>query len=132
MATAVVRSGRRRSPAVVVVVMLLSVALVAPLSSPPSAAVAAEYPSWSEVEQARQDEAAKQVQIEQIAALIGDLDRQVAEGQRIQERRAAAYEKAQASLDDATFAADKLQAEADEATADADGAKQQAGRIAHP
>lgn len=124
------RSGNQRHRALIAGGAVLALVLMAPIVQPTSQAAAVEYPSWSEVEQARQDEAAKQAQIAQIAALIADLDRLVEEGQRLQERRAAAYEKAQGALDEATFDAGRLQAEADKATAEASGAKQQAGRVA--
>ena len=109
---------------------LVILATLVTLTLTSNAATAAEYPSWSEVEQARNDEAAKQSQIQEIAALISELELQVMQGQQIQERRAGVYEKAQATLDEATFAADQLQVVADQAAAEADGAKQQAGRVA--
>ncbi|ANP74755.1 M23 family metallopeptidase [Cryobacterium arcticum] len=93
-------------------------------------AVAAEYPSWSDVENARANEAAKQGQISTLNTLISGLTADVAAAQEESTRRSAEFEYAQGAFDEATYRATTLQAQADEAGAQAALSSEQAGRLA--
>lgn len=118
-------TGRR--PVTFALTCLLTVAVIA---TPVAPAQAAQYPSWSDVEKARGNEAAKQAQIAQLTALISGLEADVATATALKAERAASYEAAQAAFDEANFRAQTLQKQADEATARALASRQQAGRIA--
>lgn len=93
-------------------------------------AVAAEYPSWEDVEKARSSEAATQSQISELNALLTSLESDVAEAQAVNRQRAGEYEDAQAEFDEATYRASSLQSQADEATELAAQSRQQAGQLA--
>ncbi|MCJ1697698.1 peptidoglycan DD-metalloendopeptidase family protein [Rathayibacter caricis] len=96
----------------------------------PAPAMAAEYPSWEDVEAARSSETSKQAQIGEITALLTELRDNADTARSTQDARVADYEKAQATLDDATYRADELQADADEATTLAEQSRKQAGQLA--
>ena len=93
-------------------------------------AAAAEYPSWSDVENARSNEASKQTQITELTNLIAGLTAEVATAQALAARRGSEYERAQGAFDEATYRATLLQGQADEASARADASGAQAGRLA--
>ncbi|MBX0301886.1 M23 family metallopeptidase [Cryobacterium sp. 1639] len=93
-------------------------------------AAAAEYPSWSDVENARANEASKQAQISTLNTLISGLTADVAAAQEESTRRGTEFEQAQGAFDEATYRATTLQAQADEAGAQATLSSEQAGRLA--
>ncbi|WP_327017485.1 peptidoglycan DD-metalloendopeptidase family protein [Cryobacterium sp. MP_3.1] len=93
-------------------------------------AAAAEYPSWSDVENARANEASKQEQISTLTNLISGLTADVAAAQEESTRRGTEFEQAQGAFDEATYRATTLQAQADEAGAQATLSSEQAGRLA--
>jgi len=93
-------------------------------------AAAAEYPSWSDVENARANEASQQAQINTLNTLISGLTADVAAAQEESTRRGTEFEQAQGAFDEATYRATTLQAQADEAGAQATLSSEQAGRLA--
>ncbi|RNE59340.1 M23 family metallopeptidase [Cryobacterium tepidiphilum] len=96
----------------------------------PSPALATEYPSWSDVEKARADEATKQAQISQLTTMISTLTAEVEAAKTVQARRSSEYEAAQGAFDEANYRAEQLQAQADETNQTSERSKRQAGRLA--
>jgi murein DD-endopeptidase MepM/ murein hydrolase activator NlpD len=90
---------------------------------------AENYPSWSEVEQARGNEQAKQAEIRRITGLLDTLAAAAADAEALATARTAEYEQALDVLDTATGEADALQAEADSAQAKADEAVEYVGQL---
>jgi murein DD-endopeptidase MepM/ murein hydrolase activator NlpD len=90
---------------------------------------AEDYPSWSEVEQARGNEQAKQTEIRRITGLIDTLATAAADAEAIATQRSADYQQALDVLDTATGEAEALQAEADSARAKADEAVEHVGQL---
>ena len=93
-------------------------------------AAAAEYPSWSDVENARANEASTQTQITELTNFIAGLTAEVQTAKDLATRRGAEYELAQGAFDEATYRATILQGQADEATQRADLSQDQAGQLA--
>lgn len=121
------RTSRRRGITFTLATGLTVVALTL-VSSPP--AHGADYPSWSDVENARQSEATKSAEIGRITSLVATLQSDVATAQAVSAQKAAVYEKAQAAFDRATFTATTLKMQADAASATAHDSRAQAGRLA--
>ncbi|WP_293695471.1 M23 family metallopeptidase [uncultured Agrococcus sp.] len=78
------------------------------------------YPTWAEVERARESESSKEQQIVEIRQLISNLEDEVAEAERIAEQRMAEAQEAEQLYMDAMANADLLQNQADEAQERAD------------
>ena len=100
------------------------------LTSVASPTAAAEYPSWADVENARNDESAKQAQISELTSLISLLTAEVDAAKALQAQRGSEYEAAQGAFDEANYRADQLESQADDANQRADASKKQAGRLA--
>jgi murein DD-endopeptidase MepM/ murein hydrolase activator NlpD len=94
------------------------------------AAWAKDYPSWSDVLNARNNEAAKQGEIAQVSALIKQNQDAVTSTQAVAVQKGADFQKAQEAYDEASFKADQLQQQADAARAKADESKKRAGQMA--
>jgi peptidoglycan DL-endopeptidase CwlO len=75
------------------------------LSAP---AWATDYPSWSDVENAKKNEAAKRAQIQKIQKIIDGLEAQAAELAKAAQLAAEDYNQARDRLDQATAEADRL------------------------
>ena len=118
---------RRLLAALAIVTMVASGAVVAGQASP---AWAADYPSWSDVQNARNSEAAKQAQIAKLEALLLQLEANVESTQAESERLGALYYQAQQDYDAAAYKVEQLQLQADEAQLKADESIRQAGQIA--
>ncbi len=88
------------------------------------------FPTWSEVEAARGNEAAKNQQIEQIRGLIAQLETDLQTAQALSDQRAAEAIEAQARYDEAVAVAQRLQEQADEATERATESERAAGQLA--
>lgn len=119
--------GRARSriiTAVVCAALIGSVGFMAP-----AAYAASDYPSWSDVEQARGDERAKQTEITRITGLIESLESGAAEAADLAAQRGAEYQRAVDTLDVATGKAETLESEAAAAQTEADEAVEQVGRL---
>lgn len=119
---------RRRLSGATAFVAALALALT--LASPVSPAQAAEYPSWGDVQAAKANSAAATAQVDQIRALISNLQIQVQETEAAAVARGQELEIAQQKFDDATRRANDLQTQADASKATADAATKQAGQLA--
>lgn len=88
------------------------------------------FPTWSEVEAARGNEAAKNQQIEQIRGLIAQLQTDLQTAQALSDQRAAEAIEAQSRYDEAVAVAQRLQEQADEASERATESERAAGQLA--
>ncbi|MGW9268228.1 peptidoglycan DD-metalloendopeptidase family protein [Microbacterium sp. NPDC055599] len=95
-----------------------------------SAAYAATYPSWDDVQRAKNNEAAKAAEVSRIEGLIQSLTRKVAETQAAAQVASDEFYAAQQAYFAAITEADNLQAEADEQSALAESSAKKAGQIA--
>ena len=95
-----------------------------------SAAFAAGYPTWEDVERARANEAAKAAEITRIEGLIASLAQRVAAANQAAEIAGNEFYAAQQAYFEAAEYADQLQAQADEQAALADGSARKAGQVA--
>ncbi|ERG64010.1 hypothetical protein L332_06010 [Agrococcus pavilionensis RW1] len=120
----------RRAIATTLAVAALVVGFVVP--GAPSAEAVDEYgfPTWAEVEQARGNEAAKNQQIADIRALIGQLESDLASARALADQKATEAIEAQGVYDQAVAVADRLQQQADEAFARASESELAAGQLA--
>src|SRR5690606_25490229 len=78
-----------------------------------TAAYAASYPSWDDVQRAKNNEAAKAAEVSRIEGLIQSLTQKVAETQAAAEAAGNEFFEAQQAYFDAIAKADALQAQAD-------------------
>lgn len=95
-----------------------------------SAAYAASYPSWDDVQRAKSNEAAKAAEVSRIEGLIQSLTQKVAETQAAATQASEEFYIAQQEYFAAITEAESLQAQADEQTAKADASARTAGQIA--
>ncbi|MDU0366544.1 M23 family metallopeptidase [Microbacterium sp. KSW4-17] len=95
-----------------------------------SPAVAADYPSWADVEAARANESAKAGEIARIQGLIQGLQSEVARTQAEVVARSDEYYTAQQAYLDADYRAQQIQAQADAEAAKATDAAAKAGKVA--
>jgi murein DD-endopeptidase MepM/ murein hydrolase activator NlpD len=102
--------------------------LISPLPSK-DLAFAANYPSWSDVLEARNDVALKEKAIAELKSIIKGLERKVAAAIAETERAGMIYQVAQLAFDEAAYKADQLQAQADEAKSDAEASRIRAGQF---
>jgi murein DD-endopeptidase MepM/ murein hydrolase activator NlpD len=102
--------------------------LVSPLVSN-DLAYAANYPSWSDVLNARKNVAQKERAIAELNSIIKGLEKKVAAATAEAERVGTIYQEAQQLFDEAAYKADQLQAQADEAKKDADASRIRAGQF---
>ncbi|CAN5404887.1 hypothetical protein BH10ACT4_BH10ACT4_09160 [soil metagenome] len=93
-------------------------------------AFAADYPTWADVQAARNSVKAKEAQIAQLDALLSGLQAQVNATQALAEQKGAEWQAAQQKFDESSFRAGELQKQADVAKAKAAKSKQQAGQLA--
>lgn len=120
------RAGYRLLAVLAIAGMIATVAITRASDS----AWAKNYPSWSDVLNARNNEAAKQAEIAQVSALIKQNQDAVTSTQAIAVQKGADFQKAQQAYDEASFKADQLQKRADAARAKADESKKRAGQMA--
>ena len=107
-----------------------TVALLATLVAPVSAAQAIEYPTWEDLQSAKADTSLAAGKVTEIQGLIDGLQTQVEQTQAEAEARGLELEVAQDKYDDATRRATDLQSQADESASVADAATRQAGQLA--
>ncbi|MCH1884078.1 M23 family metallopeptidase [Agrococcus sp. ARC_14] len=88
------------------------------------------FPTWAEVEAARGNVNAKGEQINQIRALISQLETEAVNAQAESDRAAAAAIEAQRVYDEAVAVAERLQQQADEASGRAGESQLAAGQLA--
>ena len=110
-------------------VVLAVVATGTILGQATDAAWAKDYPSWSEVQSARTNEAAKKVQIANLEALLKQLEAAVVAAQDIAMEKGQVYYEAQLAYDEAAYKAEQLQGQADEARVVADESMRIAGQM---
>ena len=95
-----------------------------------SAAYAASYPSWDDVQRAKANEASKAAEVTRIQGLINSLTQKVADTQAAAELAGQEFYDAQQDFFDAAQRADDLQAQADAEAATADEATRKAAQVA--
>ena len=95
-----------------------------------SAAYAASYPSWDDVQRAKNNEAAKAAEITRIEGLIQSLTQKVAETQAAADTASDEFYAAQQEYFAAITEAESLQAQADEQSAIAETSARRAGQVA--
>lgn len=95
-----------------------------------SPAVAADYPSWDDVQAAKANEAAKAGEISRIQGLIQGLQSEVARTQAEVQARSDEYFAAQQAFQDADYRAQLIQQQADAEAAKATDAASKAGKVA--
>ena len=95
-----------------------------------NAAYAATYPSWDDVQRAKNNEAAKAAEISRIENLIASLKQKVAETKAAAEAAGNEYFEAQQAYFAAIAEADSLQAQADAQAQIADESARKAGQVA--
>ena len=93
-------------------------------------AFAIEYPTWSDVQNARASESSKQTEITRIRGLLAQLATNVEATKAEEIARGTEAQVAQDKFDEADFKAQQLQQEADEEQAVADESKLRAGQLA--
>lgn len=119
-------SARRLYASVAVVLALIAGAII----GQPSSAFAASYPSWSDVQAARNSVAAKQAEIKRIDSLLASLESAVTAAQEAARQKGDEFQAAQQKADDAAFKSAELVKQADAAKKKADSSKQHAGQLA--
>ncbi|MCU1543778.1 MAG: hypothetical protein JWM50_1643 [Microbacteriaceae bacterium] len=124
-----VTRGRRRTRLVALAVALSFVSAVAIVESDSRAAFAFDYPSWTDVQNARSSEQATINQINEIKSLIEGLRVEVERTQAEVIAKGEAYQEADQRFQEAALKAQKLDSQADDAEASATQSKQQAGEI---
>ncbi|MBT2485036.1 MULTISPECIES: peptidoglycan DD-metalloendopeptidase family protein [unclassified Microbacterium] len=95
-----------------------------------SVAHATTYPSWDDVQRAKNNQAAKGAEIGRIEGLIQSLSRRVTETQEAAAAASDAFYSAQQAFFAAITEAESLQARADEQAAIAESSAREAGRLA--
>jgi len=107
------------------VVMLVS-GIVATTERP---AYANDYPSWSDVLEARRSVSAAQTKVKEIRDAIAAITAEVERTQAIAEEAGNEYYEAQLAFDEAAYTADQLQTQADDAEERAEESRQRAGQF---
>ncbi|MDH5165697.1 peptidoglycan DD-metalloendopeptidase family protein, partial [Microbacterium sp. RD02] len=100
------------------------------ISSGVTAAHAASYPSWDDVQKAKQNEASKAAEVKRIEGLIQSLTQKVSETQAAAEVASTQFYNAQQAYFAAIAEADSLQEKADAQAAVADESARKAGQVA--
>lgn len=95
-----------------------------------SAAYAASYPSWDDVQKAKKNQAAKAAEVTRIEGLIQSLTQKVAETEAAAKVASDEFFKAQQEYFAAIAKAEELQAKADEQAGIADESARKAGQVA--
>lgn len=123
---------RRRHRLVPGIGLLSVAALIVGLlgGSTPRPAFAADYPSWDDVAQARNDEAATRAAIAQIEGLLGGLTRAAEQATAAADAASALWEAADERFQIAAARVLSLRAQADAADATATLSEQRAGQLA--
>lgn len=88
------------------------------------------YPSWGDIQQAQQNEASKQAEIDKLNGLLTTLQNNADAAAQAAGQAGEAYQNAKVELDAATEQQTELQAQADTASASARQSKMRAGLIA--
>ena len=100
------------------------------LGQAPGRAFAVDYPSWDDVQNARQDEAAKQLEVASVEGLLAGLQAEVDSTHAAAEDKGSWWQSAQQKFDESDIRAAALQLHVDAAKVRADKSRTQAGRLA--
>ena len=119
------RAHVRPSRALIVVVSA-SLLLTLGIASP---AVAVEYPSWDDVQNARASQAATAAAVDDIEGYLVALEQKAAALGRIAQARGEEYNIAREQLETASAKADRLTAQSEDAAARAAASSQRAGQL---
>lgn len=122
---------RRPSPRGIRLIAAAAALALIPIGgiSAATAAPAADYPSWSDVQKAKKDEKKAKQAVAQIEALIASLAKQVEEANKVAEEKGAIYAEAQTAYDEQAYITDQLRTQAAAAQEEADEAKRSAGQL---
>ncbi len=93
------------------------------------AAWAKDYPSWSDVQAAKNNVAKKKVEVARIQALLTELSSESDRAQAVAIEKGNLYAAAQQAFDDQDYKTQQYQAQADAAQAKADDSLKRAGQI---
>jgi murein DD-endopeptidase MepM/ murein hydrolase activator NlpD len=126
--TAALRGRVRRALAILAALSVLVAGTI--LGQSAESAWAKDYPSWTDVQNARSSVAAKQAEITRLDGLLASLATDVTATQAAAKQKGIDFAAAQLKFDNAAYASDELQKQADTARAKADKSKQQAGELA--
>lgn len=96
----------------------------------PDAAWAADYPTWDEVQAARNNVAQKKVEIARIQALLKQLEDQYAAAEALAIEKGNLFQLAQDAFDEQDRKSSQLQEQADDAQTKADDSLKRAGQLA--
>ena len=107
-----------------------AITLAITLASPISPAMAIDYPSWEDLQNAKSNTAAAANQVTEIQNAIAGLQAEVARTQAEAEARGLELQTAQEKFDEASLRASDLQTQADASKTQADAATRQAGQLA--
>jgi murein DD-endopeptidase MepM/ murein hydrolase activator NlpD len=122
-------SSKLRNRAVALIVAL-GLAVSGTTLAAPAPAYADDYPSWDDVANARNNEAATAAAVAQIQSLIAGLTAEAERTQKDAEAKATVWQVADNKFQAANATATKLQEQADAASAKAKASEQRAGQIA--
>lgn len=123
------RAGHRVLVGALVVALLPLLGLAAPTAPSASALVLADYPSWDDVQRAKNDEAAAKREIDRITGLLAALEAEVVSTQAVAEEKGEVYYEAQTAYDEQAYTTQQLQEQADAAQAEADQASKAAAQL---
>ena len=124
------RTVRMRASRLLAVLAIIGMVATVSVVASNDAAWAKDYPSWADVLAARNNEAAKQVEIGRVKALIQQNEEAVTSTQAVAVQKGADFQKAQQAYDEAFFKAEQLQQQADAAKATAADSQKRAGQMA--
>src|SRR5450830_546690 len=122
------RAGAKRALAILAVISVLVTGTI--LGQATTAAWATNYPSWTDVQNARNSVAAKKAEIQRLQDLLAALQSDVVTTQALAEQKGTEAQVAQQNYDEAALKAGQLQKQADAAQITAARSKQQAGQLA--
>lgn len=120
---------RLRPNRVFAIVAALSLVIIGGVVEAP-AAWAVSYPSWGDVQAARNNEAAKKAEISRLQGVLDSLSASVTSTQAIAVQKGAELQVAQQKSDEASVKADSLKTQASAAEATAAESKLKAGQLA--
>lgn len=129
MTDAAARPRRRRASAFTAAIAAIALLVTGSIATTEQPAYAVDYPSWSDVLEARRDVAAAQAKITQIKAAIAAIAAEVERTQAVAEEMGNLYYEAQLAFDEAAYNAEQLQLQADEAQERADESRMRAGQF---
>lgn len=119
-----------RRPRLIAILVLAGLTVAGGLAGQASEAVAADYPSWQDVQAARANQAAKTAEIARVKSLLAGLQANVTTTQTDAEQKGSVAQVAQQNYDEAAQKATLLQSQATAAQAKAAKSKQRAGQVA--